>query len=245
MKEDEISLWKRYRLGDEKAFEELICFYLYLVKLWVNRVSRYARWANREDLMQDGIIGLIKAVERFDSDRGFEFSTYAQYLIREAIFDSPELTRGLPRLQYENIRKIRDAIEEVTQGEERMMAIEEVAERTGLTTRQVENALEAMYIAFAGGLPDTEELSRISGELVAGQERMALIRSAISQLEEKEETILIRYYIDGRSHQEIAKELGLGESNVSKIRQRTLGKLRKRFDARTGGRRNEAERPGE
>ena len=87
MTEEEAELWRRYRRGDEKALEELVVFHLRLVKYWVRRTNS-ERWANQADLMQDGIVGLIEAIRKFDPDRGNEFGTFARYLVREAIFDS-------------------------------------------------------------------------------------------------------------------------------------------------------------
>ena len=242
MTEDEVRLWRRYRQGDEEAMEELVCFYLYLVELWVKRISRNAHWVDREDLTQEGVIGLIKAIKKFDPDRGVEFSTYAQYRIREAIFDSPELTHSLPRFQYDNYRDIKEEIEKIMQELERMPAVEEVAGRVGLTCRQVENALAAISIAFAGGLPETEEASQMYGSVVEGHERMTLILDAVSRLDEREAQVLALYYLHGQTHREIAGELGLGESNVSRICRRALKNLKKLFEAQAGGECNEAER---
>ena len=242
MTEDEIKLWRRYRQGNGEALEELVCFYLYLVELWVKRISRNAHWVNQEDLTQEGVIGLIKAVKKFDPDRGFEFSTYAQYRIREAIFDSPELTHSLPRFQYDNYRDIKDAIEKMIEELERMPTVEEVAEHVGLTGKQVENALAAISIAFAGGLPETDEASQLYNSMVEGQERITLMRDAVSRLDEREAQVLALYYLHGQTHREIAKELGLGESNVSRICRRALKNLKKLLEAQAGGECNEGER---
>ena len=191
--------------------------------------------------MQEGVIGLIKAVKKFDPDRGFEFSTYAQYRIREAIFDSPELTHSLPRFQYDNYRDIKDAIERMIEELGRMPTVEEVAVQVRLTGKQVENALAAISIAFAGGLPETDEASEMYNNAVEGQERITLMRDAVSRLDEREAQVLALYYLYGQTHREIAKELGLGESNVSRICRRALRNLKRLFDAQPGGERNEAE----
>jgi RNA polymerase sigma factor (sigma-70 family) len=241
MTEDEINLWKRYRQGDETALEDLTLFYLYLVKLWVNRIHRNADWANPEDLIQEGTIGLINAIRRFDPDRGFEFSTYAQYHISGAIYHSPELTRSISRDQYKRYDMIRKVIDRMAQELGSMPEVREVAEEVGLTVKQVENALQAMYIAFAGELPDTDELSQMYNDMVADQERISLIREEISQLDEREQRIIIGHCLKGQTDLEIANELGFGKSNVSKIRQRALRKLKKRLDERRGGGPNESE----
>src|SRR6185295_9432098 len=95
MTEDKRALWDRYRQRDETARKELIVSYLPLVKLLAKRIAGSASWANWEDLVQDGVIGLIKAIERFDPGKGTPFRAFATHYIRGAIFDNFELTRDM------------------------------------------------------------------------------------------------------------------------------------------------------
>lgn len=226
MTEDELKLWHRYRQGDEAAREELILAYLYLVKLWVKRISRTANWANQEDLIEDGIIGLIKALERFDLKMGVAFKYFAKDYIRGTIFDGSELTRGLARQQEETYRKIRHAESTLMRTLQRTPTIEEVAEETGLSVEQIMFAIDAMGVAFAGELPDVEEPTAVSGVQLPRQEQAAVVQDALSRLSEREQSIVACYYWEDKSHDEIAHSHGLSVSNVIKIRQRALGKLR-------------------
>ncbi len=182
--------------------------------------------------MQEGIIGLIKAIERFDPDRDVEFRSYAKFFIREAIFRSPELNRAVPRFQYKSYRQIRELTDKMTQEMGRVPTIEEVAEKAELTVKQVGNALDAMYIGFASDLPNAEELSEMYSDKRADQESKTLILDALSQLDERAARILTLYYWEGFSDLEIANKLGLKESNIKKIRQRALIKLRKLLDVK-------------
>lgn len=226
MTEDEVKLWDRYRQGDEAAREELILTYLYIVKVWAKRISRAANWANQEDLIADGIIGLIRALERFDIRMGVAFKYFARDYVRGTIFDGSELTRGLARQQEETYRKIKYAELTLTRSLQRNPTIEEVAEHTRLSVEQIKFAIDAMGVAFAGELPNIEEPAAANVVLVPRQEQAAVVQDALSRLNDREKSIIACYYWEDKSHDEIAQSHGLTVSNVIKIRQRALVKLR-------------------
>ncbi|HEY3135453.1 MAG TPA: sigma-70 family RNA polymerase sigma factor [Blastocatellia bacterium] len=226
MSEAELGLWERYRLGDEAAHRELLLFYLPLVDLLAKRVARSAGWANLEDLKQDGVIGLMKAITKFDPSRGVDFKIFAKPYIRGAIFDSSELTRGLARRQAEIYRMVTQAQGELLKKLHRNATIEAVAEKTNLTIEQIQNAIDAMGVAFAGELPEAENWLATRRLEPERTETKVLLKEALSQLTEREALIIIWYYLHGQSPEEIGHRLGLTMSNVTKIRQRALGKLR-------------------
>jgi RNA polymerase sigma factor (sigma-70 family) len=235
MTEDELNLWKRYGQGDETAQEELILSYLPLAIFWARQISRIAGWANWEDLRQEGIIGLIKAIEKFDPSQGVSFKTFARHYIRGAIFDSSELTRDIARQQEETYRKIKRAEDELTRTLQRLPTSEEVAEKTGLTVEKMRTAIDAMGIAFAGEFPDTEDLTASSVVQSVSLERAAVIHDELSHLSKKEQEIIGFYYCEDLPDKEIAEKLSLTVSNVTKIRQRAINKLRKRLDVKKRG----------
>jgi len=230
MNSDELSLWTRCSEGDETARNELIILYRPLAKFWAKKISMIAGWANSEDLMQDGVIGLMKAIERFDPSQGVKFNSFARRFVRGAIFDGSEFTRDLARRQKEIYRKIRRAEEELTKALQRIPTIEEVAEKTGLTIQQILNAIDAMGVAGAGELPDHEG-APASGTIETPQpERSIMLMEALSQLSEREQCIIDLFYWQDQSPQQIAQKLGLTASNVTKIRQRAIKKLGKLLD---------------
>jgi len=106
MTDDELELWRRFRRGDRSVRDTLILKYAPLVAYWVRRIAPIVPWANREDLLQEGTLGLMRAVEKFDPELGLELTTFARYDICGAIFDSNEVTRGVPRHQHERDRKV-------------------------------------------------------------------------------------------------------------------------------------------
>jgi RNA polymerase sigma factor (sigma-70 family) len=230
MKEDELNLWERCRNGDEAACDKLILSYLPLVKFWVRRISRVATWANRDDLIQEGIIGLIKAARKFDPARGVKFTTHARHYIREAIYISPEVTRGLSRRQDENYREVRHLHDDLMRKTGRKPTFEETAEAGGLSVDQVENALASMSIAFPGAITDALESVYADEGVVQRQESIIISQNALSRLSEQERAILILYYWADRTDLEIAKQLSLTGASVSQIRYRAIKKLKRIFE---------------
>ena len=241
---EELSLWERYGRGDEAARKELLLSYLPLVEVLAKRVARSAGWTNREDLKQEGVIGLIGAATKFDPSRRVAFKTFAKPYILGAIFDSSELTRDLARRQQEISRRVREAEAELTKTLQRNPTIEEVAEKTELTIEQIGNAIDAMSVAFAEALPDTEDLSVANRVEAAQAEAKILVQEAISQLNEREARIIIYYYLEDQSPREIASRLALTENNVTKIRQRALHRLRELLSVTGKGGRDEDRRSG-
>jgi RNA polymerase sigma factor for flagellar operon FliA len=221
MSENASKLWDHR----ETARKELILFYLPLVELQAKRIAR-ATGVNWEDLRQNGAIGLINAIARFDPGKGVPFEAFARQYIRGAILDSPELTHNLTRQQEEIWRKLSRIENELTKTLQRNPTLEEVAEKSGLKVEQILSAIDARGVAFAEKLPETEDL--LSANLIETPrpERLILLLELLARLSVREQTILQLYYWEDQPHEEIAQTLGLTAGNVTKIRQRALEKLR-------------------
>ena len=220
MIEAELDLWERY----ETARKNLILFYLPVVDGLARYIARSTGRANWEDLRQDGVIGLMRAIARFDPARGVPFRAFARQYIRGAILDSPELTRDMTRRQEETYRKIRRAEEALTKMLRRNPTIEEVAEKTKLTVEQIQNALDARGLAYAGELSDDDDpLPAVASR----PENLILIEEAFACLNETEQTIIRLHYLEEMSHEKIAERLGIIPAQVTKIRQRAIGKVAK------------------
>ncbi len=235
MNADELSLWARCRRGEDTARKELILLYLPLAIFWARKTSMIAGWANSEDLKQEGVIGLMKAIERFDPGQGVNFKFFARRFIRGAIFDSSEFTRDLARRQKEIYLMIRRAEVELTKALQRNPTIEEVAEKTELTFQQMQNAIDAVGVASAGGLPDFEGAPASRMVETPHPERTIMLLEALSHLSAREQEIIRLYYWEDQSPEEIAPKLGLTASNVTKIRQRAIKKLGKLLDGEGKG----------
>ena len=227
MKRDEFRLWTLCRWGDDEARKELVLLYLPLAMFWARQIARTAPWATLEDLKQYGVIGLIKAVERYDPNKGIKFKSFARKFICGAIFDSPEFTRDLARRQKEILLAVRQADAELTLELQRNPTIQEIADKSGLTVQQILNANDAMAVAAVTERLDPETAQNVVASEPRRTDRTIMLLEALSRLTEREQEIIRLYYWADWSAEEIAQKLGLSESNVTKIRQRVIKKLGK------------------
>ncbi|MDQ3892897.1 MAG: RNA polymerase sigma factor RpoD/SigA, partial [Actinomycetota bacterium] len=156
--EEEIDLSKRAKQGDTRARKRLIEKNLRLV---VSVAKRYRGYGLPfEDLIQEGNIGLMKAVEKFDPDRGFRFSTYATWWIRQAVqraVADKGRTIRVPVHMTEKIRKVSRAMSELAVEFEREPSEEEVARRLGWDSQEVRLTLSAMPDATSLDQPVSSE----------------------------------------------------------------------------------------
>src|SRR5918995_708067 len=206
--QEEIDLSKRAKKGDEAARNRLIEKNLRLV-VSIAKKSR-GRGLPFEDLIQEGNIGLMKAVEKYDSERGFRFSTYATWWIRQAVgraVAQKGRTIRVPVHMTEKIRKMARTYNELSAELEREPTDEEVAERLGWTIDEVRDVKDAMPDATSlnqplssnsdsselGELVEDERASDTPGAVMRGMES-AQLGEAIERLPERNRYVLLRRY---------------------------------------------------
>ena len=233
--QEEIDLSKRAKQGDKRARQKLIEKNLRLV---VSVAKKYRGYGLPfEDLIQEGNIGLMKAVEKYDPDRGYRFSTYATWWIRQAVqraVADKGRTIRVPVHMTEKIRKVSRAYNELSAELEREPAEEEVAGRLGWTVEEVRTTMEAMPDATSLDQPvgsedtsselrdfvEDERASDTLGEVMRDMETEHL-KEAIARLPERARYVLVRRYgLDDRSPATLA-ELG-DELEISRERVRQL-----------------------
>ena len=241
---DKVLLRRYHEQGDLAAREQLIEQYMSLVRSLARRYSY--RGEQLEDLVQIGAIGLIKAIDRFDVNRGVELTTYATPNIIGEIkrhFRDRGWSVRVPRgLQELNIQLSR-LLEELTVQNGRSPTIPELAKAAGVTDEEVLEALESgraysslSLSAGSGGgdddgeLDPLESLGTIEHEYEVSEDR-AVLAPGFKVLDERERTILHLRFFEGLTQSQIAQQVGISQMHVSRLIRRALEKIRDEINA--------------
>jgi RNA polymerase sigma-B factor len=237
-KTDRDLLRRYHERGDLEARERLIEQYLPLVRSLARRYSY--RGEQLEDLVQVGCIGLIKAIDRFDVDRGVELTTYATPNIIGEIkrhFRDKGWSIRVPRgLQELNVRLSR-LIEDLTVQLERSPTIPELAKAAGVEEEEVLEALESgqAYATLSLSAPalgddnsdldPLESLGQIEHEYEVSEDR-AVLAPGLKILDDRERRILQLRFYEGLTQSQIAQQVGISQMHVSRLIRRALEKIR-------------------
>jgi len=236
---DKVLLRRYHEQGDLAAREQLIEQYMSLVRSLARRYSY--RGEQLEDLVQIGAIGLIKAIDRFDVNRGVELTTYATPNIIGEIkrhFRDRGWSVRVPRgLQELNIQLSR-VIEELTVQNGRSPTIPELAKAAGVTDEEVLEALESgrAYTSLSlsagssggeddGELDPLESLGTEEHQYEVSEDR-AVLAPGFRVLDERERKILHLRFFEGLTQSQIAQQVGISQMHVSRLIRRSLEKIR-------------------
>ncbi len=189
-----------------------------------------------DDLIQVGTIGLIKAIDRFEISKGFEFSTFATPTIVGEIkrhFRDKTWAVRVPRRLQELGASVTKATTELTQKLDRSPTPKEVAKHLGITVDEVAEALESNSAYSTISLDITSDTSTTIrdtfgalDEALEGVEYRESLKPLLAQLEDREKRILQMRFFENLSQSQIATELGISQMHVSRILNKVLSHLR-------------------
>jgi RNA polymerase sigma-B factor len=224
---------------DPKARDELVEIYRPLAEYLARRFK--GRGEGLEDLTQVALIGLLKAVDRFDLSREVKFSTYATATIVGEIkrhFRDKGWAVRVPRRLQETGLRVSRTITELAQELGHSPTVAEIAERTGFTEEEVLEGMETAHAYSASSLdaPIDEDGTTTADRVGSEDETLELLDAwnsvapAIRELPVRERRILYLRFFRGMTQTQIAKEIGISQMHVSRLLARTLTTLRGSLD---------------
>jgi len=227
-------LWSAYQRNREPAVrDKLIEHYLPLVKVVAGRLAiSLPSHVDRDDLMSNGVFGLMDAIARFDPGREVKFETYAATRIRGAILDAIRAQDWVPASVRQKARQYEQAVGRVESRVGRAATDEEIAREMAVSVSELNQLLQQINVCTVVPLEDYMKAEQEGGTNTALSQQMEteemrrILSDTISQLPEKEALVTSLYYYEGLTLKEISLILGLSEARISQLHTKAIFRLR-------------------
>ena len=231
--EDLDQIWAEYRATGEAGLRNrLVLQYAPLVKYVAGRLrTRMPDSVDPDDLVSDGVLGLMDAIERFEPARGLSFQTFAVPRIRGAIIDGMRSMDFVPRSVRDKLRAVQRAQVLLEERLGRVPEDTEVAREIGVPVQQLRDLTRQANSNHAS-LDDfdlADELSSAADHQVEQGDVNASLMRVVDQLAERDQVIIALYYFEGLTLAEIGQVLGVTESRVSQVHRRATTTLREKL----------------
>lgn len=228
--------------GDEELKWPLVLRYEGLIKSAALQIRGvYSSFAQVDDIVSEGILTLLSAIDKFDPEKGVKFETYVAKRIRGMVIDLARKQDWLPRNIRQRAREIDQAVSDLANELGRYPSDQEVAQRLDIPTDKYQK--EAARVALSNtlsldALMDARDLEgyrfEVSSEdpnvqpemVLQDQEMQEMLAKAISSLQKNEQIVLSLYYEKNLHMKEIAQVMGVSEPRISQIHSRAIQKLR-------------------
>ena len=231
--EDLDQIWAEYRATGEAGLRNrLVLQYAPLVKYVAGRLrTRMPDSVDPDDLVSDGVLGLMDAIERFEPARGLSFQTFAVPRIRGAIIDGMRSMDFVPRSVRDKLRAVQRAQVLLEERLGRLPEDTEVAREVGIPVQQLRD-LSRQANSNHASLDDfdlADELSSAADHKVEQGDVNASLMRVVDQLAERDQVIIALYYFEGLTLAEIGQVLGVTESRVSQVHRSATTTLREKL----------------
>jgi RNA polymerase sigma factor for flagellar operon FliA len=238
--------------GDSQDTTKLIEANLPLVKHIVFQVAvHFPRHVDRDELARAGALGLVEAARRYDESRGVPFDRFAAQRIRGAILDTVRAADWAPRSVRTLARKLEGVEQRLATELGRVPVASEMADALGMTPHELNRLQDRMFRSVVLALEhevsdDTDEDLTLVDVLtdrgavepleeLETRELHAYLRDAVDLLPERQRLVVVGYFLEGRTSQELARFLGVTESRVSQLRSEALAMLKEGIEAQYAG----------
>jgi RNA polymerase sigma factor for flagellar operon FliA len=226
----------------EKEFERIVLEQMPQVRYIARRIHEHLpQHVPFEDLVHAGIVGLIDALNKFDTGKNVKFASYAKFRIRGAILDSLRELDWSPRDLRKRARQIDVVVQKLQSELGRTVSVPEMAKEMGLSLREMHHLLNEIRGLEIGSLQcesyedgqETDLAQNIAGPpdqdpltLFMASENKQRLEKAIGKLPEREQQVLMLYYQQDLTMREVGELMGVGESRVSQIHTLAVEHLR-------------------